>query len=159
MKKITQKEKDGATEFLNNHIWNLLNSSTLSHYTVGFSFGTGENNQDFRGSKPASMTMETDHEYFRAMLVVKEDWFFESWREGKYEDLLSILCHEVAHILTSEMPDKLKLRYSGESKYYQERLTESVGRLIGRVYEVERGRRGIDMKTGRYAKRKGKNKN
>ena len=145
-------------EFVENHVWNILGCANLSHFMVQFAFGTAEGNRDFRGIKPAHMTMDTDHEYLLASLVIKEDWFFAEWRAGNYEALLSFMCHEISHILTSELPDKMKVKYAGEGRYYQERLTEHVGRFIYRLYKRFRDLHGISSKTGEInAKRKVKN--
>lgn len=158
MKKINKKEKEEGFDFIENHVWHILHCANLSHFMVQFAFGTSAGSPDFRGAKPAHMTMDTDHTYLTASLLVKEDWFFAAWRNKEYEPIISYLCHEISHILTSELPDKMKVKYSGDGKYYQERVTEHVGRYIFRLYGRFRELHKIDLKTGEfYVKRKTKN--
>ncbi|MEK0325120.1 MAG: hypothetical protein QQN63_05385 [Nitrosopumilus sp.] len=148
MKKISKKERKEAMEFVENHVWHILKCANLSHFMVQFAFGTAEGNKEFKGTKPAHMTMETDHEYLLGSLMIKEDWFFLMWRAKDYNSLLAFLCHEISHILTSELPDKMKVKYSGEGRYYQERLTEHVGRFVYRLYSRFMDVHNVNFKTG-----------
>ena len=82
MVKKKKTEKDKMVTFVSNHMCNLSDCARLNHYAFQFSFGSPDDNSDFRGSKPAHMTMETDYEYLTATLTLRDDWFHKQWHEG-----------------------------------------------------------------------------
>lgn len=154
MKKLTNKEKVAVRSFLQEHISNLLLVARLNHYEVEYRFDSPDSNKEFKGSKPASMTMDLDCEYLVSRLSISEDNFIVFWRSGDYYYLISMLCHEIAHILTGEFADRLKIKYSGDGKYYQEKLTEHIGRFIHRLYVTYMDKYNISIKDGKEKRKK-----
>jgi hypothetical protein len=157
--KTTKKEKDALRSFLKHHMYNLRFSSNLEDFEMlivsSDDAECGKDKTDFDKGTVA-MTMEVDYEYLRATLVYGNKHIMELWKSKDYEEILRYVCHEVGHIITGEPFDRLKIPYKKDGKYYQERLTERVGRLLGRLYDTYIDHNNIDLKTGRkrHAKRK-----
>jgi len=57
------------------------------------------------------------------------------WKMGKRTEIVRCLCHEFAHIITGELTDPMHDRtLTREETFFDERVTESVGRLCFRLY-------------------------
>lgn len=145
---MNKKEREKFHQFLSNHLYNIRNASHLTHYNLKYKRGD-KDDSDFKGNKPARMTMDIDHEYFESTLRYNEDVVGGLWKDREYDKILELLCHEMAHIPTSEPFDRLKIKYVGDAKYYQERLTEFVGRLINYRYGGFMRHNKINKRTGK----------
>jgi hypothetical protein len=155
--KITKAEEQKIKDFFYHHISNIRMIARLEDFYIGFQ-PSDDDDKDFKGSRPAMMTMQTDYEYLTSELRYNRDVILEAWKNKDYESILETLCHEIGHIVTSEPFDRLNIKYKGEGKYYNERLTERVGRLISRLYQRYCHDNDIDLRTAKVAKKNGKRK-
>lgn len=157
MKKTTLENKIDI--FFREHIGTMMFVARLGNYNIEFSYGTPEDTTEFRGTRSASMTMDLDAEYLVGRLHINRDVIDPAFKKKEYSYLLKLLSHELAHILTGEFADKLKIKYTGDGKYYQERLTEHVGRFIYKLYVVNMKDNNIDISNGKPKKDKRRTKN
>lgn len=141
-------KEDKVKELIRNHVRNIFLCANTTHFALSVDFETpGENEMFRKGSGGAAMTMRTDYEYLTAHLQIDIDYVMDLVKEEKYDGIISLLCHEVAHTITGELPDRMCIDYE-DSSYYDERLTEQVGRLIHRVYNTMMANYDIDIKKG-----------
>lgn len=145
---MIKKDKDKLNRFLCNHISNIRHVAWLSNFKIGFS-ESHKDDADFKGGSPARMTMDIDYQYLTATLRYNKKTIPEMWKNRNYDEIISTICHELAHIITGESFEKLKIKYKGDGKYYQERLTEHVGRLIGWKYDGYMDQYKINKRTGK----------
>lgn len=131
---MIKKDRDKLNTFFGNHLANICQVARVSNFKIGFS-RSNKDDKDFKGDSPATMTMDTDYEYLTATLRYNNKIVPEMWKDKNYDRMISTICHEVAHIITGESFEKLKIKYKGDGRYYQERLTEQVGRLIESQYQ------------------------
>jgi len=87
------------------------------------------------------MTMNVDYEYLRAYLEYDKKKLSPILKAGNQDEILRYICHEVAHIITSELVDTVGLSYKGHVKFYLERQTERVGRIIYSNYTKKNGKK------------------
>ena len=146
-KRILKKEIDELNKFLYNHTSHIQTVARIIDYRISISQGSnGDNN--FKGSEQAIMTMDVDYEYLTASLKYNSELMIEDWRDKNYIIIIRSLCHEISHIITGESFDKLNIKYRGDGKYYQERLTERVGRMIEQIYYPFMELNKIKLNTG-----------
>jgi hypothetical protein len=143
MKKLFNKKK-AYKDFVAAHMHNILYISNLDDYELFFL----ELEKDNENSDVCA-TMEVDYEYLRAKLACDDKYFDKQFKAKNYKDLIHVLCHEAAHIITSELPDLVGLDYKGQMKFYLERATERTGRLINRLYSNWMEKHKIKIETGK----------
>jgi hypothetical protein len=141
-----KKAEDAAYKtFVINHIRNIFGVANLDDFDIGVASLTKDDTEDDN----VSATMDVDYEYLRATIKCSDKWFKERYEEGSYYTLLNVLCHESAHVITSELPDLVGLDYKGDMKFYLERMTERVGRIIHRLYSQWMTDNKINIQTGK----------
>jgi hypothetical protein len=123
-----QKERSAVVDFLNNHIQGAIRAADLDQFTPNEIKWLKEPTDN-------AMEVDVDHKYFTVGVKVSESWVLGKYREKKYENIIMVICHEIAHVATSECDDKLVfISSSKERSYYFERLTEITGKWLHRYY-------------------------
>lgn len=122
-------KKNTHRTFTTNHMTKILSIAHLCDFEL---IVCSIKKEDLEYKIAASI--EVDYEYLRATLNCNEEDFKSMYKDKRYVDMIHVLCHEAAHIITGELPDSIGLDYKGYTKHYTERATERVGRLIKRVY-------------------------
>lgn len=142
------KKEDKFIKFLQNHLSNLIDVAKVSNFDVDI-IPAELDNKDFKGPSPSKMTSVTDYEYLYCTIRYNKHLLSKSFKNKCYQYIIGLLCHEVTHIITGEAFDINKIKYSGDGKYYQERLTEHVSRFIYKIYiENYMTIHHINIKTG-----------
>lgn len=145
---FTKKEREKLESFLRVHSLSIQDVAKVTHFTLGI-YEPAKSDPAFKNNQPTNMTIQVDYEYLSAIVRYSNKSVVGLWKAGHYNTIISLLCHEIAHIITGEAFEKLKIKYKGDGKYYQERLTEQVGRLIEREYQnTYIPKHNIDIKTG-----------
>ncbi len=156
---MIKKVQEKINNFLGNHLSHLLACAWLSDFKVTFKSSKDASEaelKDFTGTKSAYMTNDVDYEYLTSHITYNKDKLLQDFLEKKFSNIIDILSHEIAHIVTGEAFDKLNIKYTGDGRFYQERLTERVGRYIYRLYMFDYVTDNkINIQTGKpYAKQK-----
>lgn len=140
-----------TTSFIKNHISKVQYVANMNDFIVYV--------ENTKMPKSHLMRIHVDYEYLTATIEYGET-VIQYWKDRRYEDIIKAICHEIAHIITSEPFDRLDIKYKGENKFYQERLTERVGRIIMSSYICFCNENNIDIKTGKEkdAKKRGRGK-
>ena len=122
------KDRDSYLDWLEMHAKWLLSCAHLTNYAL-------VRIKSFDGSSENAMEIDVDHKYLNFCLKYNPEWAAEYWYKKDYEELLSVLAHEIAHIITCEADDKLVFISSGkERSYYFERVTEVTSRWLYHLY-------------------------
>lgn len=141
----SKKDRTEFNNFVWGHVGKILHCGNLGHFEMRtLQSVPGEVNKD--GSQVA-MHIEVNHKYMQFTLTYHDHYAARAWEEQDYEELLKTLCHEMAHILTTEPQERLKM--TGQVSYHFERLTESVSRWLYELYRKYMNDFAIDIKTGR----------
>lgn len=83
----------------------------------------------------AEMAIETDTKYLEVTLTYSEDHCSADWYAKELDDTLMVLCHEIAHIPTTEFINGLHIDNNAKTiTYHDERLTEHVSRWLHKAY-------------------------
>ena len=93
---------------------------------------------DDERSRSELATINVDNEYIRATITIFPV-FIEMYLQGKHEELIEALCHEIFHIKMSTIDDLANNRWgsSGAIRSEIERLTEIYDRMIYKVMNFE----------------------
>lgn len=117
--------------FIHNHLRNIAWACSLDDFEVSFSCLKPKKGEVLNS---VSMQIRVDYEYLQGKISVNKNIVDGYWKKKNYSAIVADLCHEMAHLITSEPFDELGIPYKGRSKILQERLTERVSRLMCRVY-------------------------
>lgn len=120
--------KQAFTSWVLTHAKNILRAGDISQYQVTSLRWLVE---------PTDNAMEVvlDHKYFTIELRAAKSWAVDHWYKKEYYELLKVLCHEMAHVVTDEANDRLIfISNSKERSYYFERMTETTGRWLYKYY-------------------------
>lgn len=122
------KERDAFLDWLETHAKYLTSAARLTNYAL-------VRLRSLKLPTKNAMEIEVDHKYLTFILDYNPQWAAEYWQKKDYEELLSIVAHEIAHLATSEADDKLYfISSSKERSFYFERLTEMTSRWLYRYY-------------------------
>lgn len=146
--KFKSKKIQGHFEdFLENHLSHILECAQLAHFTVRARrrFSAEEGDEKF-----AAMTVEVDHKYIQLIISYESGYAANHWEDKDYKELIQTICHEVAHLVTTEAEAKLVfISNSKEKSYYFERMTEHTSRwLYGYYNHFWMKSRKIKIETG-----------
>ncbi len=141
------KEKKELNDFIIEHSSNIRQCAYLTNYTlVNLSC---EKNLSHKGRETA-MQIDVDHKYLSFNLCYGIEWAESSWKSKNYKEIIITLCHEIAHIVTTESEERLNIKSSNsEIEYYYERLTELTSRWLYNSYCTFIDRHKINLKTGK----------
>lgn len=140
----SRKDRDEFNSFVWAHVGKILSCGNLGHFEMRtLQSVPGEVSE---GGQVA-MHIEVDHKYMFFTLTYHDHYAAKAWEEKDYEELLKTLCHEMAHILTTEPMENLKM--TGKVSYHFERLTESVSRWLYTIYRDYMEDFAVDIKTGK----------
>ena len=87
-------------------------------------------------NKKLDCTMEnhTDYEYLTSEITWGKG-IRDVYNQGKKAEVIRCLCHETAHILTGEETEPmLDRKLTRQATFFDERVTETVGRICYRLY-------------------------
>lgn len=136
-------------EFISDHLTQIRYIVMLDDFEI---YVKSSKNIDRKKSKiedSMAMCIQVNYEYICASLIYEEKEMCMLYNNRKYEHIISYICHEIAHLITSEPFDDLKIPYKGRGRKLQERLTERVGRLIYRLYMNYIRESKISITTGK----------
>lgn len=123
------KEKGAWLDWLSNHGKLLLFAATLSNYEITKLCRLDDDTT-------SAMEVDVDHKYLTVHLKYSEAWASRYYHEKNWNELLAVLAHEIAHVVTSEADDKLVfISNSKERSYYFERATEITSRWLYKYYK------------------------
>ena len=121
-------ERDAFLDWLERHAKNLTAAARMTNYSL-------VRIRSLKLPTKNAMEVDVDHKYLNFTLDYNPAWAAEYWQKKEYEELLSVLAHEIAHVATSEADDKLiYISSSKERSFYFERLTELTSRWLYRYY-------------------------
>lgn len=119
--------------FLENHLAHVLDCAQLAHFMVR---ARKRFCADESETAPAAMTIEVDHKYLQLVISYESNYAARMWEEKDHEELIRTICHEVAHLVTTEAESKLVfISNSKEKSYYFERMTEHTSRWLYGYYD------------------------
>lgn len=89
------------------------------------------------------MNIEIDHRYMEGLIRIDTKRAMLNMVNGAQDVILAALCHEIAHLVTSEMVNPFA--WKGEvdpnpkkiKEHFEERVTETVSRWALRLYKLE----------------------
>ena len=142
-KKKSQKKNKKLTlrQFITNHCFNIRNCGYLSN----FKFDTLSTI-----NKGADMQITVDHTYLCFHLEYNKPKMTKAYKDGDYEYIVQTLCHEMAHLVTTEFRDNLNIESKPKTvTYYLERVTELTSRWLYNSYKRYMDERKINIKTGK----------
>lgn len=147
MKKTT-KNREAIQSFVLNHLYHIRYVAGLDDFNIMVCSPKKKTKKERKEKHPAIMQIEVRYDYLDARITVHDDVLSGLWKNKEYKQILEVTCHEVAHIITTEAFDELKIPYKGRGRILLERLTERTGRLIYRLYVKYMKECSIDIRTG-----------
>lgn len=131
MKKPNKKLKELISKYAKEHVWNL----GYTHYKMDLTFAEKDKETD-KGIVAAEMAVQ--RRYLKCELIIFP--YLETiWKERGDKVLSEIIAHEVSHLATQHLFELTLQPYKteNESSDAWETLTETIGRLSAKIYELE----------------------
>lgn len=141
----SKKAQEEFFSFVDNHLENIRSCADLSHFAC--------NKKTLYEEKYTSwaMSISSDYRYLDFDLNINSEYASEKWENKKYRQLISTLCHELAHIVTEEINSCIDKKKTSH-RYYMERITEHTSRWLFQLYLKYMKEWGIDESTGQAKK-------
>lgn len=149
---FTKKEEELFDDFIRNHCTRIQQAAYLTHYEMSRFYSS----EDLKhNGRETAMQIDVDHQYLAFDLGYGVEWAKHVWGKKDYDSIISTLCHEVTHIPTTEVEEKLHSKAIKKDKeFYYEKLTEHTSRWLYESYLRYIEIQGIDIKTGLIKKKK-----
>lgn len=141
----SEKERVEFEAFVKRHVAHIKSLAKLDL----FLFRTLQRHE--RLEAPNAMEIETDYKYFEFILIYSEDYAYRHFfEEFNVPELLQTLCHEIAHIATSEAWDALRFDSPiDKQSFYFERSTQITSMWLYELYLHYCQDNKIDINTGK----------
>jgi hypothetical protein len=135
-----QKEPDYTSEvlrFASDEIHKIQEDNSLWEYKIKIVL-LEKDRDPTDENRSVVATIIVDNEYLTATIEIGKT-FLDKFIRKEYDELTNALCHEVAHIYTTDLHNMAQMRYitPPEIKIAAERLTERIGRRMHEILKLK----------------------
>ena len=127
MTKPKTKKKLTLKQFIINHTRHIINCGYLSHFKF---------DGIYKSKRGSLMEIKTDYEYLAFDLGYNEKKLQKIYDDKRYDVIINTLCHEMSHIATGEITERLRIDESPKQiRYYRNIMADAYSRHQYTNYE------------------------